>query len=95
MGDVEREGVVVVNDIDGDRLCGSNRLFQLNGHPLAKRLPFRRQPTTLRISHTTGIPRRSHIVSPQRHHAAKVSSPTARGSTSACPTPSWLKEMMS
>ncbi|WP_238427267.1 hypothetical protein, partial [Streptomyces adustus] len=42
--------------------------------PLTKRLPFRRQPTTLRIPHTTGIPQRSHIVSPQRHHAAKVSS---------------------
>ncbi|MET9896914.1 hypothetical protein ABZZ47_43480, partial [Streptomyces sp. NPDC006465] len=30
-------------------------------------------PTTLRISHTTGIPRRSHIVSPRRQHASKVS----------------------
>ncbi|MEU1520420.1 phage tail protein, partial [Streptomyces sp. NPDC005811] len=30
-------------------------------------------PTTLRISHTTGIPQRSHIVSPQRHYVAKVS----------------------
>ncbi|MFC1407176.1 hypothetical protein, partial [Streptacidiphilus cavernicola] len=40
---------------------------------LAKHLPFRRQPTTLRIPHTPGIPRQSHSVSPQRHHASKVS----------------------
>ncbi len=38
---------------------GQASLGGLQPDPLAKRLPSGRQPTALRISHTTGIPRRS------------------------------------
>ncbi|WP_258539837.1 MFS transporter [Streptomyces ipomoeae] len=48
-------------------------LGRIHPQPLTKRPPFGRQPTTLRVPHTDGIPPGSRTASPRRHHAFKVS----------------------